>query len=181
MRGGQLGISSGRMVGILPRLRAWRANPARRRLAKQDLDAAVRHVPKSGEVRMKTLRKGEMCPLHKSFYCCGRNQPTPKVSKKRVYSGAGVRRIEDEFHPRGYREICSASELRRRKHTLMASGDLTCFYCKEDMRNCEYSEIELCHIEPKGLGGARHDSHMENLALGHRICNLENGSKRPAA
>jgi hypothetical protein len=128
---------------------------------------------------MKTLRKGEMCPLHKSFACCGRNQPTPKVSKKRVYSSAGVRRIEDEFHPRGYREICSNAELRRRKHELMAKGLLVCFYCNRDLRELEYDEIDLCHVEPKGMGGARHDDHMSNLVLGCRACNLENGSKRP--
>ena len=129
---------------------------------------------------MKTLRKGEMCPLHRSFFCCGRVQVMPR-SKKRVYSGAGVRRIEDEFHPRGYRELCSAAELRRRKHRLMSEKELICFYCHGDLRKAEYSEIDLCHLEPKGMGGARHDDHMDNLALGHHSCNLANGSKRPAA
>jgi hypothetical protein len=31
------------------------------------------------------------------------------------------------------------------------------------------------------MGGARHDDHADNLTLGHRSCNLENGSRRPAA
>jgi hypothetical protein len=127
---------------------------------------------------MNSLRKGELCPLHKSFYCCGRSKPELKKQSKRVYVSAGVRRIADEFHPRGYREMCSAAELRRRKHTLMAHL-LYCFYCDEDLRRSEYSEIDLCHKEPKGMGGARHDDHFDNLTLAHHSCNLENGSKRP--
>jgi hypothetical protein len=129
---------------------------------------------------MKTLRKGEMCPLHKSFFCCGRVQITPRQNK-RLYTSAGTRRIEDQFHPRGYRELCSAMELRRRKHRLMASLELECFYCGGDLRKAEYAEIDLCHKEPKGMGGARHDDHADNLTLGHHACNLQNGSKRPAA
>jgi hypothetical protein len=43
----------------------------------------------------------------------------------------------------------------------------------------EYAEIDLCHVEPKGMGGARHDDHISNLVLGCRACNLANGSKRP--
>jgi len=130
---------------------------------------------------VKPLRKGEMCPIHRSFWCCGRIQPFDKKKAKRCYVGPGVRRITDEFHPRGYRELCSNAELRRRKHVLMSRGELTCFYCGKDLRDCEYSEVELCHIEPKGMNGARHDSHMDNLALGHAACNRINGSRRPAA
>jgi hypothetical protein len=76
-----------------------------------------------------------------------------------------VQRIEDAFHPRGYRERCSRGELRRRKHELMSQLELTCLYCKTDLRKLEYDEIDLCHIEPKGMGGARHDDHRDNLAV----------------
>ena len=131
------------------------------------------------------LRKGQMCPLHHSFYCCGRQQLPSKDKRdgrKPPHSIHGVRRIEDPHHPRGYREICSPGELRRRKHTLMSDPKLlVCFYCHEDLRKADYREIALCHVEPKGMGGARHDDHMDNLVLGHHACNLENGSKRPAA
>jgi hypothetical protein len=126
------------------------------------------------------LRKGELCLLHRSFYCCGRGRPLKKEKKNRVYVGAGVRRITDEFHPRGYRELCSNAELRRRKHALMARGELKCFYCGGDLRECDYADVELAHIEPKGMNGARHDSHMDNLALAHAACNQENGSRRVA-
>jgi hypothetical protein len=131
--------------------------------------------------RSTLLRKGEMCPLHKSFYCCGRVRPEEKKRNQPFPSRNGVRHVEDTFHPRGYREICSASELRRRKHALMSRGELKCFYCHGDLRKEEYADIDLCHIEPKGMGGARHDDHLDNLILGHRSCNLENGSRRPAA
>lgn len=133
---------------------------------------------------MNTLRKGEMCPLHRSFYCCGRHQPLERAKKggSRAFNSHGVRRIEDRFHPRGYREVCSAGELRRRKHRLMSEpASLYCFYCNENLRVASYSEIDLCHKEPKGMGGARHDDHFDNLVLGHHSCNLENGSKRPEA
>ena len=132
---------------------------------------------------MKTLRKGEMCPIHKSWYCCGRAKPIEtRAKKERKYAGAGVRIIVDEHHARGYREICSASELRRRKHALMAEPKfLICFYCNRDLRELEYEDIDLCHLESKGLGGARRDDHKTNLVLGCHSCNVENGSRRPAA
>lgn len=133
---------------------------------------------------VNSLRNGEMCPLHKSFWCCGRVRPAEKRKKggSKPFPLTGTRKIEDQFHPRGYREICSPSELRRRKHALMANPDLlVCFYCHGDLRKAEYGEIALCHVEPKGMGGARHDDHIGNLVLGHHSCNLENGSKRPAA
>jgi hypothetical protein len=44
----------------------------------------------------------------------------------------------------------------------------------------QYGEIELCHKEPKGMGGARRDDHTDNLTLACRICNRENGSRRPS-
>jgi hypothetical protein len=128
---------------------------------------------------MKTLRKGEFCPLHKSYFCCGRAKPTKKQKAKGLTVQPGVRRIDDEFHPRGYRERCSVAELRRRKHKLMAAAELTCFYCGGDLRQSDYREIALCHKEPKGMGGARHDDHFDNLVLAHASCNLENGSRRP--
>jgi hypothetical protein len=129
---------------------------------------------------VKTLRKGEMCPLHKSFYCCGRSKPRERDTRKRTYLGAGIRRIEDEHHPKGYRELCSPSELRRRKHALMSRGGWFCLYCYKDLRTLEYGQIELCHIEPKGMGGARRDDSVSNLALACKICNRENGSRRVA-
>lgn len=116
------------------------------------------------------LKKGERCPLHNGSIRC---ECHGKVHCNGPFQS--VRQIEDKFHPRGYRERCSPSELRRRKHVLMAA-DPSCWICKE--RFTTYSEIDLEHKEPKGMGGARHDDHMDNLALAHRKCNSEKGSRR---
>ena len=129
---------------------------------------------------MKRLRSRELCPLHKSYFCCGRKSPLERKNtapKFRARSEA-VEIIQDEFHPRGYREKCSPSELRRRKHELIRDR-ASCLYCPEPFTS--YSEIDLAHKEPKGMGGARHDDHRSNLGLAHRACNHANGSKRPAA
>jgi len=127
-----------------------------------------------------SLRRGEFCPLHKSFFCCGRETPfTRKNASQRFKSSPAVEIIQDEHHPRGFREICSPAELRRRKHVLLSRGIKDCFYCEDPLTT--YQDTELAHKEPKGMGGARHDDHWDNLALAHRLCNRENGSKRPAA
>lgn len=117
------------------------------------------------------LKPGERCPLHHNAFCaCHRmnGQPITKAS-------GPVRRVEDPHHPRGYREICSPSELRRRKHRLLAEGR-KCWLCKEKFET--YGEIDLEHKEPKGMGGARRDDHMDNLDLAHHSCNMEKASKR---
>lgn len=88
-----------------------------------------------------------------------------------------VERIEDPHHPRGYREICSLAEQRKRKHELLSQPDPHCFYCKRPF--VLYDEVDLAHILPKGMGGATRDDHRNNLALAHKSCNRLNGSKRP--
>ena len=113
------------------------------------------------------LRKGERCPIHKSFFCCGRER-TPR---KQVES---VIRVIDDSHPRGYREICSEAELRRRKDELIRQG-VGCLYCPEPFT--DYRQVELAHKISKGMGGFKHDSHRDNLGLAHRFCNRKNGSK----
>jgi hypothetical protein len=117
------------------------------------------------------LRANERCPIHGRYDCCGRQ------SRFSVRSGLPkpVQKIDDPHHPRGYREICSRAELRRRKHVLL-SKDPTCWLCGEKFD--DYSEVELEHREPKGMGGARRDDHRDNLALAHKQCNFEKGSKR---
>lgn len=129
---------------------------------------------------MNRLRRGEMCHLHHSYFCCGRQQPFARKNfPVRKLQTPGVRIVEDVHHPRGYREICSLPEKRHRKMKLLASGLRECFYCHEELT--DFRDIELAHLEPKGMGGARRDDHMDNLTLAHRSCNRENGSKRPAA
>jgi hypothetical protein len=46
------------------------------------------------------LRSSELCPIHKSISCCGRELvPKPRLIR------LGVQRVEDPHHPRGYREL----------------------------------------------------------------------------
>ena len=135
---------------------------------------------------MNRLRKRELCPLHKSYWCeCHGGRNSFLVRKKKSVRSTPFRpqlavdRVEDPHHPRGFREICSLKEKRRRKNELIASG-AGCLYCPEPFTN--YREIELAHKEPKGMGGssgasAFHDDHMDNLGLAHRSCNHANGSK----
>lgn len=113
------------------------------------------------------LRKGERCPIHKSYFCCGRE----RAKRKQLES---VIRVMDDTHPRGYREECSEAELRRRKDALIVKGE-GCLYCSKPFE--DYRQVELAHKQSKGMGGAKHDDHRDNLGLAHRWCNRANGSK----
>lgn len=112
------------------------------------------------------LRKGERCPIHNSYFCCGR--------EKKVVQTAPVIREMDDSHPRGYREICTEAELRRRKDELIRKGN-GCMYCPDAFS--DYRQVELAHKVSKGSGGFKHDDHRDNLGLAHRWCNRKNGSK----
>ena len=52
------------------------------------------------------LRRNEFCPIHRSLFCCGREQ-----SKMERRLRLGIQRIEDAHHPRGYRELRSPAEI----------------------------------------------------------------------
>ncbi len=118
------------------------------------------------------LRKGERCPLHNSFYCCGRSKPKPR--KQSFRQTGPVIRVMDNSHPRGYREECSAAELRRRKNELIRQS-VSCLYCTEPFT--DYRQVELAHRNSKGMGGFKRDDHRDNLGLAHRWCNRKNGSR----
>lgn len=120
---------------------------------------------------MGKLRKSERCPLHNSYWCPCRKRA---ASTLRRGPQPAVEIVEDPHHPDGQREICSPTELRRRKHILMAR-DPHCFYCGKLLD--DYNDVELAHKNPKGLGGATHNDSMTNLAVSHRRCNFLNGSK----
>jgi hypothetical protein len=54
------------------------------------------------------LRSNEVCPVHRSTSCCGREiLPKPKLVR------LGVQRVEEPHHPRGYRERRSPAEMRK--------------------------------------------------------------------
>jgi hypothetical protein len=119
------------------------------------------------------LKPGETCPLHRSVLCCGRRGNRPSKTP-------GIRIIMDPHHPRGFRELHSPAVLRNRKHFLLSIKPV-CEGCGASFLEDKtpYDQIELWHIEPKGVGGARRDDHPSNTALGHKKCNRDNGSKRP--
>ena len=48
------------------------------------------------------LRRNEFCPIHRSVFCCGREE----IRRERRVR-LGVQRVEDPHHARGYRELTS--------------------------------------------------------------------------
>ncbi len=116
------------------------------------------------------LRRKEYCPIHRSLFCCGRDQ-----ARKRL----GVQRIEDPHHPRGYRELRSPAEMRRLLNRKIVQQDGQCAICHKEFT--DYCEIVPDHREPKGMGGAWRDDHPDNIQAAHRWCNSAKGSSRLAS
>jgi hypothetical protein len=114
------------------------------------------------------LRTNEYCPIHRSRFCCGREQ----ARKDRRFN-LGVQRIEDPHHPRGYRELRSPAEMRKVLNRKIGEQDGKCAICHASFT--DYTEIVPDHIEPKGMGGAWRDDHPENVQAVHRRCNFEKG------
>ena len=117
------------------------------------------------------LRRNEYCPIHRSLFCCGREQ----ARKERRFQ-LGVQRIEDPHHPRGYRELRSPAEMRKLLNRKIVEQEGKCAICHEEF--ADYNEIVPDHIDPKGMGGARRDDHPENIQAVHWRCNSEKGSTR---
>jgi len=84
------------------------------------------------------LRKNEYCPIHRSRFCCGREQ-SPKQRKLRL----GVQRIDDPHHPRGYRELRSPAEMRKLLNRKIAEQAGQCAICHNEFR--DYSDIVPDH------------------------------------
>jgi hypothetical protein len=116
------------------------------------------------------LRRKQRCPIHKSLSCCGREEG------KKVRNFAGVQRIEDPHHPRGYRELRSPVEMKRLLTSKITQQDMKCGICGEPFTDC--GDVVSDHIRCKGMGSSRRDDHPDNIQAVHRLCNLEKGSKR---
>jgi hypothetical protein len=138
-------------------------------------------------VKSAKLRSREKCPLHGSYFCCGRSRPerstfksgVGKVNAKWQYMGRGVWRIPDEHHERGYREKRSAESMRQLLKEKIVEQSGCCGLCGQKFD--DYRDTVLDHKEPKGMGGAWTDDHRDNLhAVHHLPCNFEKGSKRIA-
>ena len=80
------------------------------------------------------LRRNEYCPIHRSLFCCGREQ----ARKERRFQ-LGVQRIEDPHHPRGYRELRSPAEMRKLLNRKVVEQAGKCAICQEEFT--DYNEI----------------------------------------
>jgi len=80
----------------------------------------------------------------------------------------GVRRYHDG------REACGAAVLKQRKDQKLRPNS-RCIFCDQEFD--DYRDVDLCHIESKGLNGWRRDDRMSNLELGHHVSNLDCGSR----
>ena len=98
------------------------------------------------------LRSNEPCPIHRSLFCCGREQ-----MRRLTRLNPGVRRVEDPHHSRGYRELRSSAEMRRLLNRKIVEQDRKCAICHEEFT--DYNDVVPDHKEPKGMGGAWRDDH----------------------
>lgn len=73
------------------------------------------------------LRTNEICPVHRSRFCCGR-----EFNAKPRLIHFGVQRIEDPHHPRGYRELRSHAEMRKLLNRKIVEQDRKCAICHEE-------------------------------------------------
>src|SRR5271166_1480712 len=93
------------------------------------------------------LRRNEYCPIHRSLFCCGREQ----TRKERRFQ-LGVQRVEDPHHPKGYRELRSSAEMRKLLNRKIVEQDGKCAICHQTFT--DYNEIVPDHISsPKGWEG----------------------------
>lgn len=118
------------------------------------------------------LRRTQICPIHHSRFCCGREGI---LKKGRTYQ-MGVRRVDDPHHPRGYRELRSNGEMRKLLDRKITAQNGICGICKE--RFTDYSDVVPDHISPCGMGGAWRDDHPDNIQAVHWWWNGEKGSIR---
>ncbi len=107
------------------------------------------------------LRSNQLCPIHKSLFCCGR-EATPRRPRQ---IRPGVQRVEDQHHPRGYRELRSAAEMRKLLNRKIVEQNKICPICKEEFT--DYNDVVPDHKRCKGMGGAWRDDHPDNIQATH--------------
>lgn len=92
------------------------------------------------------LRRNQLCPIHRSLFCCGREA----IPRERRQRQIGVRRVDDPHHLRGYREIRSNAEMRKLMDKKILTQGGECGICHERFTN--YCDIVPDHISPRGMG-----------------------------
>ena len=80
------------------------------------------------------LRTNEVCPIHQSLSCCGR-ELLPKPQLVRL----GIQRVEDPHHRRGYRELRSPAEMRKLLNRKIRQQGGICAICHEEFT--DYNDI----------------------------------------
>jgi hypothetical protein len=95
------------------------------------------------------LRRNQLCPIHRSLVCCGR-EDAPKFVEPRQL---GVRRIEDQHHPRGYRELRSNAEMRKllNRKIVSQTGSARCAAVNSQIM-ATWCRITLTLVEWEGPG-----------------------------
>jgi hypothetical protein len=98
------------------------------------------------EATMK-LRSNEPCPIHRSLFCCGREQMRRPTRLK-----PGVRRVEDPHHPRGYRELRSPAEMRKLLNRKIVEQNQICPICLKEFTDYNdvvpYAHVGIRHRMP---------------------------------
>ena len=130
-----------------------------------------RTLPQHQRTNTMRLRANEVCPIHRSTSCCGR-ETTANPRRIRL----GVQRVEDPHHPRGYRELRSPAEMRTLLNRKVRQQAGICAICHEEFS--DYNDVVPDHKNPKGMGGAWRDDHPDNIQATHWWCNEEKGSTR---
>ncbi len=94
------------------------------------------------------LRRNQYCPLHNSPTCCGRELLPNRPRLIRL----GVQRIEDPYHPRGYRELRSPAEMRKLLNRKIVEQNGICPICQEEFSDygdiVPYADIGIRHGMP---------------------------------
>jgi len=118
------------------------------------------------------LRRNQLCPIHRSQFCCGREA----IPRERHQRQLGVRRIDDPLHARGYREIRSNAEMQKLldKKIVAQNGEYAIFH----MRFADYADIVPDHINHRGIGGAWRDNHPEKHSDCPLVVQRGKGSRR---
>ena len=118
------------------------------------------------------LPRHQLCPIHRSLSCCGR-EPMPRSRRQHQ---VGIRRIDDQHHPRGYRELRSNAEMRKLINRKIAQQHGKCTLCGEKFT--DYVDVVPDHVSPRGMGAAWRDDHPDDIQAVHWWCNGEKGSTR---
>jgi hypothetical protein len=84
------------------------------------------------------LRANEVCPIHRSVSCCGRD----RIAKPRLIR-LGVQRVDDPHHPRGYRELRSPAEMRKLLNRKIREQAGICAICHEEFT--DYNDVVPDH------------------------------------